>query len=85
MQDAITNDINQSGVQGLYLDGSSMGGLEKYFASGELRFRAAATISANASRGGGGSELCAWADMPSSATSAAWGKATESDSSQGYS
>ena len=47
MQDAITNVINQSDVQGLYLDVSSMGRLEQYFASGELRVRAAATISAN--------------------------------------
>jgi allophycocyanin beta subunit len=49
MQDAITNVINQSDVQGLYLDTNSMGRLEQYFASGELRVRAAATISANAS------------------------------------
>jgi len=49
MQDAITNVINQADVQGLYLDGSAMGRLEKYFTSGELRVRAAATISANAS------------------------------------
>jgi allophycocyanin beta subunit len=49
MQDAITNVINQADVQGLYLDGSAMGRLEQYFASGELRVRAAATISANAS------------------------------------
>ena len=48
MQDAITNVINQSDVQGLYLDGGSIGRLEQYFASGELRVRAA-TISANAS------------------------------------
>ena len=48
MQDAITNVINQADVQGLYLDTSSMGRLEQYFASGELRVRAAATISANA-------------------------------------
>jgi allophycocyanin beta subunit len=49
MQDAITNVINVSDVQGLYLDDSSIGRLEQYFASGELRVRAAATISANAS------------------------------------
>jgi allophycocyanin beta subunit len=49
MQDAITNVINKSDVQGLYLDTSSMSSLESYFASGELRVRAAATISANAS------------------------------------
>ena len=44
MQDAITNVINKSDVQGLYLDTASMGSLESYFASGELRVRAAATI-----------------------------------------
>ena len=49
MQDAITNVINKSDVQGLYLDTASMTNLESYFASGELRVRAAATISANAS------------------------------------
>ena len=49
MQDAITNVINQADVQGMYLDSASMGRLEQYFASGELRVRAAATISANAS------------------------------------
>ena len=49
MQDAITNVINKSDVQGLYLDTASMSNLESYFASGELRVRAAATISANAS------------------------------------
>ena len=45
MQDAITNVINKSDVQGLYLDTASMSNLEQYFASGELRVRAA-TISA---------------------------------------
>ena len=49
MQDAITNVINKSDVQGLYLDTASMTNLESYFASGELRVKAAATISANAS------------------------------------
>ena len=49
MQDAITNVINQADVQGLYLDDSAMGRLEQYFTSGELRVRAAATISANGS------------------------------------
>jgi allophycocyanin beta subunit len=44
MQDAITNVINQADVQGLYLDVAAMGRLESYFASGELRVRAAATI-----------------------------------------
>ena len=47
MQDAITNVINQSDVQGLYLDDSSIGRLEQYFSSGELRVRAAATVGAN--------------------------------------
>ncbi len=47
MQDAITNVINQSDVQGLYLDDSSIGRLQQYFSSGELRVRAAATIGAN--------------------------------------
>ena len=49
MQDAITNVINKSDVQGLYLDTTSMTSLEQYFTSGELRVKAAATISANAS------------------------------------
>ena len=49
MQYAITNVINQADVQGLYLDDSAMGRLEQYFTSGELRVRAAATISANGS------------------------------------
>ena len=31
MQDAITNVINQSDVQGLYLDTNAMGRLEQYF------------------------------------------------------
>ena len=35
MQDAITNVINKSDVQGLYLDTASMSSLESYFASGE--------------------------------------------------
>ncbi|KKZ15293.1 MAG: allophycocyanin, partial [Candidatus Synechococcus spongiarum 142] len=49
MQDAITSVINSSDVQGLYLDDGSMSKLQSYFRSGELRVRAAATISANAS------------------------------------
>ena len=49
MQDAITNVINKSDVQGLYLDTTSMSSLESYFAIGELRVKAAATSSANAS------------------------------------
>ena len=44
MQDAITNVINQADVQGLYLDGSSMGRLEQYIASGELRVRVAKSL-----------------------------------------
>jgi allophycocyanin beta subunit len=48
MQDAITSVINSSDVQGQYLDGSSMGKLKAYFQTGELRVRAATSISANA-------------------------------------
>ncbi|NJN29554.1 MAG: allophycocyanin subunit beta [Synechococcales cyanobacterium RM1_1_8] len=48
MQDAITSVINSSDVQGQYLDGSSMGKLKSYFQTGELRVRAATSISANA-------------------------------------
>lgn len=48
MQDAITSVINSSDVQGQYLDGSAMGKLKAYFQSGELRVRAATSISANA-------------------------------------
>jgi hypothetical protein len=36
MQDAITNVINKSDVQGLYLDTASMTNLESYFASGDF-------------------------------------------------
>jgi allophycocyanin beta subunit len=49
MQDAITALINSSDVQGKYLDDSSLEKLRNYFQSGELRSRAAVTISANAS------------------------------------
>jgi allophycocyanin beta subunit len=49
MQDAITSVINSSDVQGRYLDVASLEKLKGYFSSGELRVRAAATISANAS------------------------------------
>jgi allophycocyanin beta subunit len=49
MQDAITSVINSSDVQGRYLDVASFEKLKGYFATGELRVRAAATISANAS------------------------------------
>ena len=47
MQDAITSVINSADVQGKYLDQSSMYKLNAYFQTGELRVRAAATISAN--------------------------------------
>jgi allophycocyanin beta subunit len=48
MQDAITSVINSSDVQGKYLDAASMERLKGYFATGELRVRAAASIAANA-------------------------------------
>ncbi|MGB8700708.1 MAG: allophycocyanin subunit beta [Thermosynechococcaceae cyanobacterium] len=48
MQDAITSVINASDVQGQYLDSSAMNKLKSYFQSGEIRVRAASTISANA-------------------------------------
>ncbi len=47
MQDAITSVINSSDVQGKYLDASSLEKLKSYFATGELRVRASAAISAN--------------------------------------
>ena len=47
-QDAITAVINSSDVQGKYLDGAALDKLKAYFATGELRVRAAGTISANA-------------------------------------
>lgn len=49
MQDAITSLINSSDVQGKYLDDAGVERLRAYFRSGELRSRAAVTISANAS------------------------------------
>ena len=49
MQDAITAVINSSDVQGKYLDGAAMDKLKGYFKTGELRVRAATTVSANAS------------------------------------
>lgn len=49
MQDAITTLINSHDVQGKYLDDASLNQLQAYFHSGELRARAALTISANAS------------------------------------
>ena len=49
MQDAITTLINASDAQGKYLDDSSLDNLQAYFRSGDLRARAAMTISANAS------------------------------------
>ena len=48
MQDAITSVINSSDVQGKYLDANSLSKLKAYFGTGELRVRAAGTISANA-------------------------------------
>ncbi|NJL54866.1 allophycocyanin subunit beta [bacterium] len=49
MQDAITTLINTSDTQGKYLDDASLENLQAYFRSGDLRARAAMTISANAS------------------------------------
>jgi allophycocyanin beta subunit len=49
MQDAITSVINSSDVQGRYLDSGALEKLKGYFATGELRVRASATISANSS------------------------------------
>jgi allophycocyanin beta subunit len=48
-QDAITAVINSADVQGKYLDSSALEKLKAYFVTGELRVRAAGTISANAS------------------------------------
>ena len=48
MQDAITAVINSSDVQGKYLDNDALGRLTNYFQTGQLRVRAATTISANA-------------------------------------
>jgi allophycocyanin beta subunit len=47
-QDAITAVINSADVQGKYLDSSAIAKLKTYFATGELRVRAASVISANA-------------------------------------
>ncbi len=47
MQDAITSVINSSDVQGKYLDAASLEKLKAYIATGELRVRASAAISAN--------------------------------------
>ncbi len=47
-QDAITSVINAADVQGKYLDTASIEKLKGYFSSGDLRVRAAGTISANA-------------------------------------
>ncbi len=49
MQDAVTAVINSYDVQGKYLDASAMDKLKSFFATGELRVRAAGTIAANAS------------------------------------
>ncbi|BDA72610.1 allophycocyanin beta subunit [Calothrix sp. PCC 7716] len=48
MQDAITLLINNSDVQGKYLDNNSLKRLESYFHSGDMRARAATAVSANA-------------------------------------
>jgi allophycocyanin beta subunit len=48
MRDAITAVLKSSDGQGKYLDGASLEKLKAYFATGELRVRAATTISANA-------------------------------------
>lgn len=48
MQDAITSVINAADVQGKYLDNNSIEKLRSYFQTGELRVRAAASISSNA-------------------------------------
>jgi allophycocyanin beta subunit len=48
MQDAITLLINNSDVQGKYLDNNSLNRLEAYFHSGDMRARAATAVSANA-------------------------------------
>lgn len=48
MQDAITSIINSSDVQGKFLDNDALGKLKSYFSTGEIRVRAATTISANA-------------------------------------
>ncbi|MEM1307901.1 MAG: allophycocyanin subunit beta [Cyanobacteria bacterium P01_C01_bin.70] len=50
MQDAITTLINSSDVQGKYLDDASLDNLQNYFRSGDLRARAAMSVSANASK-----------------------------------
>jgi len=47
-QDAITAVINSADVQGKYLDKSAIDKLKTYFATGELRVRAAGVISTNA-------------------------------------
>lgn len=48
-QDAITSVINSADVQGKYLDSASLEKLKNYFATGELRVRAAQAIAANSS------------------------------------
>jgi allophycocyanin beta subunit len=47
-QDAITAVINSADVQGKYLDSAALEKLKGYFSTGDLRVRAAGTISANA-------------------------------------
>ncbi|MFQ4142208.1 allophycocyanin subunit beta [Chlorogloeopsis sp. ULAP02] len=48
MQDTITSLINPADLRGRYLDNVELDKLRKYFQSGELRVKAAATISENA-------------------------------------
>jgi len=48
MQYAITTVINAADVKGKYLYNNSVEKLRSYFQTGELRVRAAASISANA-------------------------------------
>lgn len=48
MKDAISVVIDKYDAQGQYLDNAAVEKLKAYFATGELRVRAAATISANA-------------------------------------
>ena len=48
MQDAITSVLNTADVQGKYLDNTALEKLQGYFQTGELRVRAATTISSNA-------------------------------------
>lgn len=48
MQDTITATINPADEQGLYVEGSQLENLKKYFQSGTLRVKAASQIGASA-------------------------------------